>query len=71
MKYSELIDNGATDIELRSFLSEGEMTAITFRIPRNLKEAAAEEASLRGLNFSAFVRMCLINELSKREASRE
>jgi predicted HicB family RNase H-like nuclease len=49
------------------FLSEGVPTPITLRVPRNLKEAATETARLRGVSFSAFVRSCIINELSEGE----
>ena len=39
------------------------MTAITIRIPKNLKDAAAERASLKGISFSAYARMCMIDNL--------
>lgn len=66
MKYSELVESGATEAQKQDFLSEGDATAITLRVPRNLKEAAAEAAQHKGVSFSAFVRMCLIDELSGR-----
>lgn len=65
MGYSDLLSNGATATEVRSFLSEGDSTAITIRIPRNLKDATAEAAELHGMSFSAFIRSCLMTELSK------
>ena len=65
MKYSDLVSSGATGTELRERLAGGGMTTITMRIPVNLKEAAAEEAALRGTSFSAFARMCMIDELTK------
>ena len=40
------------------------MTAITIRIPKNLKDAAAERASLKGISFSAYARMCMIADLA-------
>ena len=43
------------------------MTTITMRIPKNLKEAGAEAVNLRGISFSAFIRMCMIEELVKRD----
>lgn len=64
MKYSDYIENGASDTDIRTFLIEGEPTAVTFRIPKNLKDAATEAAALRGLSFSAFVRTCMIEELT-------
>jgi predicted HicB family RNase H-like nuclease len=65
MKYSELVDSGATSSQVMDYLSEGEPTPITLRVPRNLKDAAAEAARLRGVSFSAFIRSCIINELSE------
>lgn len=66
MKYGDLLDNNATETEIREFLTQGDVAPITFRIPRNLKDSSAEEAARRGMSFSAFVRMCLMNELAKR-----
>ena len=67
VKYSELVDSGATETELQEQLVGGDMTTITMRIPRNLKEAGAEAAALKGISFSAFIRMCMIEELVKRD----
>lgn len=66
MKYTDLLEGRATESEMREFLADGEMTAITFRIPRNLKESAQEVARNKGMSFSAFVRMCMMQELVKR-----
>ena len=66
MKYSELVESGATEAKRQDFLAEGEQTPITLRGPKNLKDAAAEAARLRGVSFSAFIRNCIINELSGR-----
>jgi len=66
MKYSEMLNSGATEYEIREFLTDGDMTAITFRIPKNLKDAAAEDAKNRGMSFSAFVRMSMMEELARR-----
>lgn len=41
----------------------GDMAAITIRIPRNLRDAGKEAAALKGVSFSAFVCMCMLNEL--------
>ena len=67
VKYSELVDSGATETELKEQLVGGDMTTITMRIPKNLKEAGAEAVNLRGISFSAFIRMCMIEELVKRD----
>ncbi|MBQ2016336.1 MAG: hypothetical protein II207_04975 [Clostridia bacterium] len=66
MGYSDLIEKGASRQELKEFFAGGGQTAITIRIPANLRDAFKEEAELRGMNFSAFLRMCMIQELSKR-----
>lgn len=66
MKYSELLESGATAAQRQDYLTEGEQTPITLRVPKNLKDAAAEAAKLRGVSFSAFIRNCIINELAGR-----
>lgn len=38
----------------------------THRIPENLRESAKEAAELRGMSFSAFMRACMMDELSKK-----
>lgn len=66
MKYSELIESEAKDSEVQTFLVNGDVVPMTIRIPSNLRDSAKEAASLRGMSLSAFVRMCMIKELSKR-----
>jgi len=70
MTYTDLLSNDASATDIRTYLADGDATAITIRIPSNLKEAAAEAAALRGMSFSAFIRGCLMEELSKKEAVR-
>ncbi len=65
VKYSELVESGARESEVQSFLVDGDTVPMTIRIPSNLRESAKEAASLRGMSLSAFVRMCMIGELSK------
>ena len=67
MKCSELVESGVTQTQRMGYLSGGEQTPITLRVPRNFKEAATEVACLRGVSFSAFIRSCIINELSEGE----
>lgn len=67
MKYSDLVENGANDTYKQEFLVGGDTAAITIRIPKNLRDAGKEAAALRGMSFSAFVRMCMIDELVKKE----
>ena len=50
--------------EALPMLADGDQTAITIRIPKNLKEAAVEAAELKGMSFSAYIRNCLIADLS-------
>lgn len=66
MKYSELVENGAGETEVQAFLVAGDTVPMTIRIPSNLRESAKEAASLRGMSLSAFVRMCMIQELSRK-----
>lgn len=65
MDYAELVKNDACPAEIQQYLAQGEQTAFTVRIPRNLLEAAKEAAAMKGMAFSAFVRMSLIEELKK------
>lgn len=58
MKFTELVDSEASKTRQHEYLVDGEQIAITVRIPKNLKTAAAEAASLKGLSLSAFARMC-------------
>ena len=64
--YKQLIDSNPSQTEIRSFLVDGDQVSVTLRIPDTLREAAKEEATLRGMGFSAFVRTCMIEELAKK-----
>lgn len=65
MTYSELVKSGADETDIRSYLAEGKQVAVAFRIPENLRDSAKEAAELRGMSFSAFMRMCMMNALSR------
>ena len=62
--FADLVTKGATDTEQKRHLADGGQIAITLRIPKNLKEAAQEQASLKGMSFSAYMRTCLIHDLT-------
>lgn len=64
MDYADMLKRGASATEMRDYLVDGEMTAITIRIPRNLRDSAKKAAQLRGMSFSAFIRECMIDELA-------
>ena len=64
VKYSELVRRGVSETELQEQLAGGGMT--TMHIPKNLKGVGAEAARLRGISFSAFICMCMIEELTKK-----
>lgn len=66
MGYAEILKDGASLTEIRKYLVEGEMTAVTTRISKNLRDSAKKAATLRGTSFSALIRECMINELIKR-----
>ena len=66
--YKELLEGNPSETEIRSYLVDGERVSVTLRIPETLREAAKDEAALRGMSFSAFVRPCMIEELAKRGA---
>lgn len=54
--YKELIKGNLDETEIRSFLVDGDQVSVTLRIPDTLRDAAKEEAALRGMSFFAFVR---------------
>lgn len=64
--YMDFIDGLPSETEIRSYLVDGNRVSVTLRIPDTLRDAAKAEASLRGMSFSAFVRTCMIEELSKK-----
>lgn len=66
MTYSELVKSNADETDIRSFLTGGEQVSVAFRIPKNLRDSAREAAELKGMSFSAFMRMCMMNELSRK-----
>ena len=66
--YGELVQKKADETEIRRVLVDGNHVSVTLRIPCTLRDAAKEEAALRGMSFSAFVRTCVIEELAKKDA---
>ncbi|MGO5474726.1 hypothetical protein [Parafannyhessea sp. LCP19S3_B1] len=66
MKYSDLVEDGANDNKKQEFLAGDGMASITIRIPKNLRDAGKEAATLRGVSFSAFICVCMIDELVKK-----
>lgn len=64
--YMELVDSSASETEIRRHLVDGQRVSVALRIPDTLRDAAKEEAALRGMSFSAFVRTCMIEELAKK-----
>ncbi|WP_124061407.1 YlcI/YnfO family protein [Gordonibacter sp. Marseille-P4307] len=70
MSYRELIGNGADKTAIQTYLSQGDMHSTTIRIPDNLRDAAAEEAKLSGVSFSAYIRMCLVEKLSSERSAK-
>lgn len=64
--YKELVGRDATKDEIRRHLAEGERVSMTLRIPDTLRDAAKEEAALRGMSLSEFLRTCMIKELAGR-----
>lgn len=69
MDYADMLRAGATPTEMREYLVDGEMVAVTIRVPRNLRDSAKKAASLRGTSFSALIRECMIDELVKKRSA--
>lgn len=67
MEYSELVESGASATEIQSYLRDSELVSVTIRIPRTLRDSAKEAASLRGMNFTSFIKGLMIEELSRKD----
>ena len=67
MEYSELVKSGASATEIQSYLRDSELVSVTIRIPRTLRDSAKEVASLKGMNFTSFIKGLMIEELSRRD----
>lgn len=65
MQYSDMLKNNLNETDMRMLLASGDQVAVTIRIPMNLRDAAKEAAEMRGISFSAFIRMSMIQELAK------
>lgn len=65
MQYSDMLKNNVGETDMRMLVTSGEQVAVTIRIPEGLKDAAKEAAEMRGISFSAFIRMSMIQELAK------
>ena len=64
--YKQLIKSNPDETEIRSFLVDGYQVSVTLRIPDTLRDAAKEEAALRGMSFR--LRAHMIEELAKKGA---
>lgn len=69
MKYTELLESGANTSEIQTFLVDSELVPVTIRMPRSLRDSAKEAAALSGMNFTSFVKLCMIEKLSKSHES--
>lgn len=66
MSYSDLLKSNANETNIRSYLVESNQVTIALRVPQSLRDSAKQTAELRKMSFSAFMRMCMMNELTKR-----
>lgn len=66
MKYSKLVDSGASPTEIQEHLVEGAIVSVTVRMSENLRDSAKEAAALSGMTFSSFVKQAMIEKLSVR-----
>lgn len=69
MKYTDLLESGASTSEIQTFLVDSELVPVTIRMPRSLRDSAKEAAALSGMNFTSFVKLCMIEKLSKSHES--
>ena len=82
MSYSELVKSNADETDIRSYLTGGKQVAVTIMSGHSLLDAVSfagdfvydamvetrsqPDFELRGVSFSAFMRMCMMDELSKK-----
>lgn len=57
--------------DARRWLAEGNIVTVTIKLPENLREAARDEAMLRGTTLSSFLREILIAELHRTHGERD
>lgn len=60
-----MLKSNVDETDMRMLLASGDQVAVTIRIPESLRDAAKEAAEMRGISFSAFIRMSMIQELAK------
>ena len=65
MKYSDLLESGASATEIQAFLTGSENVPVTMRILRTLRDSAKEAAALKGVSLTAYVKVYLIERLSE------
>lgn len=65
MSYASLLRDGVSEPELREYLVSGDTVSVTVRIPYNLRESVKDAATMRGMSVSAFIRNCLLEELTE------
>lgn len=65
MGCAELLKSNACATDIQEYLAKGDMTAITIRIPKNLRDAAGEAPAMCGMDFIRFLCMCTIEKLKK------
>ena len=70
MKYTELVESGASTPEIQSFLVDSELVTVTLRLPRTMRDSAKEYATLNGLTFTSLVKQCLIEKLAASRGQR-
>ena len=63
---TDFIDGSLIETEIRSNFVDGSQVSVTWRISEPRRDVTKAEVSLRGVNFSAFVHTCMIEELSKK-----
>ena len=65
---TELVAFKASKTDIRRYSADGDRVSVVLHIHDALRAAAKEGASLCGMNFSTFVRTCMIEELAKKGA---
>lgn len=65
---TELVASNASKTDIRRYSADGDHVSVVLHIHDTLRAAAKEEASLRCMTLSAFLRICIIGKPAKRGA---
>lgn len=69
MKYTELVELGASTPKIQSYLVGSELVTVALRLPRTMRDFAKEYVMLNDLNFILLVKQCLIEKRDRKDSN--